>query len=117
MSKESISSLYDADLLLSLVDSNDKIDKNGIYSGLMTTKIFDYFMSGKPILNISPKNSDIEIFAKKIKYKMFYNFIASDTIKIKSFILGQINKDKFEDNCNVQIPDFSQRFKELKNLF
>ena len=90
------------------------MNSNPALSGLMTTKIFDYFLSNKPILNISPKGSDIENFSKKINYNLFYSFNANETNKIKSFLLKQMSGSQNFPSNIVDIPSFNNRFKQIK---
>lgn len=111
---KSIKSLMESNLLVSLVDGSRKLNSNPALSGLMTTKIFDYFLSNKPILNISPKGSDIENFSKKINYNSFYSFNANETCKIRSFLLKQMSSTQNSSSNIVDIPSFNNRFKQIK---
>lgn len=111
---KSIKSLIKSNVVVSLVDDSKKMNSNPALSGLMTTKIFDYFLSNKPILNISPKGSDIENFSKKINYNLFYSFNANETNKIKSFLLKQMSGSQNFPSNIVDIPSFNNRFKQIK---
>lgn len=114
---ESIKCLGSADLLVSLVDDSEKI-VNETINGLMTTKIFDYFLTKKTILNIGPVESDIAIFAKYIGYDSFINFRASEISHISKFLFREItNVDVSNDEQMIKLPIFSNKFNELKHIF
>ena len=59
---ESIRAIVGADLLLSLIHT-DRVSKDPAVTGLMTTKVYDYLLSGNPILNIGPENAEVVQFA------------------------------------------------------
>jgi hypothetical protein len=107
-----------ADLLLSLIydekvnhHSHDTIQ----ISGLMSTKIFDYFLSGNAIVNIGPDNADINIFANKIGYSNFFNFDSNREAELSQFISNAMNNlDIFRSKkSNISLPDFSSTFNDI----
>lgn len=73
--------MHSADVLLSLVNLHHSLKDVG-RQGVMTTKVFDYMIIGKPILNISSINAELNHFFDKIKYKKFYSYSAKQQIEI-----------------------------------
>lgn len=114
--KDSINAILSANLLVSLVDDG-KNNASSSVRGLMTTKIFDYFLSGLPIINIAPIKSDISIFASEISYKNFYSFDANDTSGILLFLENQILKREINENQfnNAYFPLFNLEFDNVIN--
>jgi hypothetical protein len=114
--EDSIRALGNADILISLVDDG----KNGYddaIAGIMTTKVFDYFLTGKPILSIGPILSNINTFAKEIKYNNYFSFESHETKSILSFLcLAQLNSKKMHSD-NLCLPFFEEEFKKISNIF
>ncbi|HQT24834.1 hypothetical protein [Daejeonella sp.] len=113
----SFQALQSAGLLISLVDDG-KLPYDDAVAGIMTTKIFDYLLSGKPILNIGPVNCDVVKFASQINYANFYTFAALETNEIRQFIkdLFLLNQNQVIDN-EVVIPNFEEEFTKVSGLF
>lgn len=108
---KAIQVLKEADLLLSLV-FDGPVSEQASIQGLMTTKVFDYLLSGKPILNIGPPNGDINILAQKIGYSEFYSFEYFQIQEVSDFLLSALqNIDNFRKRkVQVELPDFSECF-------
>ena len=111
---ESIEAILDADLLLSLVHTEEKSSDPSV-SGLMTTKIYDYFLSGGPILNIGPFDSEVNRFAGDIGYTPFHSFVASDTTGLCRFLQGAIDGEGLQslEPCSLEMTDFSSDFRAI----
>lgn len=111
---ESISAILEADLLLSLIHT-DSISKNPAVSGLLTTKVYDYFLSGNPILNISPVDAEINKFARMIDYNPFYTFIAEDHVGIGALLIDLLDNSglKSQKPLSVKMPNFSDDFRRI----
>lgn len=114
---EAIKELNQADVLVSLIDDGKQKFDDTI-AGLMTTKIFDYFLSGKKILNIGPKVSDVNIFADDIKYLDYFSFEASNREGIKSFLLSCLenNINNKMQNKELRMPYFENYHETLAKL-
>jgi hypothetical protein len=111
--QKSIQAILSADLLLSLIDSGDFETLEPSRSGIITTKIFDYLLSGLPILNIGSPNLEIITFAKLIGYKDFQNIQAKSLNELKDFFQKFIlNSEKLPIN-NIHMPDFSDNFTSI----
>jgi hypothetical protein len=78
---ESLRAMLDADLLLSLIHT-DRVSSDPAVTGHMSTKIYDYFLAGVPILNIGPINGEINQLAGAIGHRGFENVPADDTAAI-----------------------------------
>lgn len=109
-----ISAVKDADVLLSLVHGGEQCSDPSI-SGVMTTKVFDYFLSGNPVLNIGPLDAEIRQFATEIGFEPFYSYVASDTKGISDFLLQQLIKRSGGTGVktDVSLPNFSAQFKDI----
>jgi hypothetical protein len=114
---EAIKELYQADVLVSLIDDGKRKFDDTI-AGLMTTKIFDYFLSGKKILNIGPKVSDVNTFAYDIKYTDYFSFEAGDREGIKYFLLDCLenNLNDRSQNNELSMPFFENYHETLAKL-
>lgn len=111
---ESVEAILDADLLLSLVHT-ESVSSDPSVSGLMTTKIYDYFLSGNPILNIGPTDAEVNRFAQDIGYTAFHSFVAGDTVGLSRFLQGAIDGGilKSLEPCSLEMPDFSSVFRGI----
>lgn len=116
---ESIRAILSSDLLVSLVDDGkSKLDSS--ITGLMTTKIFDYFLAKIPIINIAPDNSDINNFALEIKHSGFYTFNADKIDSISIFLENQIRFSHLNSKPSIQekFPLFDFEFANvINNIF
>ena len=86
--------MKNADLLLSLISDKPSTAAGPEITGLMTTKIFDYLLSGSPILNIAPSNSDATYFLSQYGGKFVLSLEADDS--------HLINKELQNFICNQQ---------------
>lgn len=113
----SFQALQSASLLISLIDDG-KLPYDDAVAGIMTTKIFDYLLTGKPILNIGPVNCDVVKFASQINYSNFYTFAALESNEIRQFIedLFLLNRYQLIDNKSI-MPDFEKEFTKVSCLF
>ena len=108
---EAISFVKRADLLLSLV-SDRPSSKQAPFYGPMTTKVFDYFLSGKPIVNIGPPGAELNLFAKRIGYTEFYSFEYRQDYELAEFILKVLRDlaNFRKRTVCVEMPEFSNSF-------
>jgi len=108
---EAIQAVKKADLLLSLV-FDKPLDKQNPVNGIMTTKVFDYFLSGKPIINIGPPMADLNLFAEKIGYTEFHSFQYFQVLELVEYLSAALNDltNFRKRNISVEIPDFSDIF-------
>ena len=98
-----------ADLLLSLVFDRPLNQQNPV-NGIMTTKVFDYFLSGKPIISIGPRGADLNLFAEKFGYTEFHSFESFQVHELAEFLINAL-----QDLANfrkrhvcIEMPDFSE---------
>jgi hypothetical protein len=110
----SVEAILDADLLLSLVHTESTSSDPSV-SGLMTTKIYDYILSGNPILSIGPADAEVNRFAHDIGYTAFHSFVAGDTEGLSRFLEGAINDGTLQslEPCALGMPDFSSVFETI----
>lgn len=113
---ESINAILEADLLLSFIHT-DSVSVDSAVSGLLTTKVYDYFLSGKPILNIAPVDAEINKFAHLIEYDPFYTFVANDYTGIGDTLIGLLSMSglKIQKPLSVKLPNFSDDFRSILN--
>jgi hypothetical protein len=83
--EQSVEAILDADLLLSLIHTSSTASDPAV-AGLMTTKVYDYLLSGNPILNVGPSDAEINRFAAQIGYSPFHSFRAEDTSGLHDFV-------------------------------
>jgi peptidoglycan/xylan/chitin deacetylase (PgdA/CDA1 family) len=86
---ESVRAICGADLLLSLIHT-DRVARDPAVAGHMSTKVYDYFLSGIPILNIGPINADVNAFAASLRYAPFHSFPADDAAKLTQFLADAV---------------------------
>lgn len=108
---EAIQVVKKADLLLSLVFDRPLYKQNPV-NGIMTTKVFDYFLSGKPIINIGPQGADLNLFAERLGYTEFHSFESSQVYELAEFLINALqNLANFRKRRScIDMPDFSQIF-------
>jgi hypothetical protein len=112
---EAVAAVRGADILLSLVfDQNQGLNSDEVF-GVMTTKIFDYFLSGKPIINIGPIGADVARLARDIGYSEFHNFYVDQEEKLKDLIgLACDNLVLFRSRKSIaNLPDFKYDFDRI----
>lgn len=114
---EALELLKKATVLISLIDDgNRKYDAS--VAGLMTTKVFDYFLTGKPILNIGPTGCNTEAFAKEIGYIKFHSFEGRDIMGIRRFVEMTASQSGNQVmHQRVVLPDFYSDFQKAFVLF
>jgi hypothetical protein len=107
--EESIEAILRADLLLSLIHT-DSVASDPAVTGLMTTKLYDYFLSGKPILNIGPSDAEVNVFAGELAYTPFHSFPARETDALRRFVEGFASGRVLQrlEPLAVVMPDFAQ---------
>ncbi len=111
--EDAILGLNSASVLISLIDSGEVKYDNSV-AGLMTTKVFDYFITNKPILNIGPNKSDIIDFANEIKYKNFFSFEGNNILGIAKFFEEFISNSLCIDySSNINLPEFDNDFNKI----
>lgn len=115
--EESIEAILGADLLLSLVYTENK-SSNPSVSGMMTTKVFDYLLSGNPILSIGPVDAEINLFAESIGHSNFHSFCADESAELTTFLIkaiaGEVSGKR--SSITVELPDFSSNFEHILSL-
>ena len=110
---DSLRAMLDADLLLSLIHT-DRVSSDPAVRGHMSTKIYDYFLSGVPILNIGPVNADVNAFAAAIGHPAFHSMPADDTAAIGRAIdeIAASPRSGGEP-LRVVLPDFDRAFSAI----
>jgi len=111
---ESINAVKRADLLVSLVFDRSNSNRSSV-NGLMTTKVFDYFLSGKPIINIGPPGADLNLFAQRVGYTEFHSFESIAVDELSEFLLNALRDltNFRKRNVHVEMPDFSESFESI----
>jgi hypothetical protein len=99
--------MLDADLLLSLIHT-DRVSSDPAVTGHMSTKIYDYFLSGVPILNIGPVNAEVNQLAAEIGYRAFDSLPADDTAAIGRTIEQLVSAGRLRprEPFSVSLPRF-----------
>lgn len=110
---DSLRAMLDADLLLSLIHT-DRVSSDPAVTGHMSTKIYDYFLSGVPILNIGPVNAEINALAATIGHPAFHSAPADDTAAISAFIRGALDRrHRRAEPLSVVLPRFDATFSDI----
>ena len=101
-----------ADLLLSLVFDSQATEKTDEVLGSMTTKVFDYFLSGRPIVNIGPPEADLCVLAKQIGYEEFHSFESSEDQRLANYLSwAATHLDEVRRGGQpAQLPEFASSF-------
>lgn len=107
-----MSFMKNADLLLSLISTKSSSYAGPEITGLMTTKIFDYLLSGTPILNIAPSNCDATYFLTKYGGKSVVSLEADESELINNELGDFISNRKFTRalDSKVNLPTFEEDF-------
>lgn len=102
--KAALSSLFQADLLISVIH-NSVLSGDESVQGIITTKIFDYIIVGKPTINIAPKDNETRRLLKKIQTSQVYSYTGEDideiSYKIKISVENKDNNIKTYDEANL----------------
>jgi hypothetical protein len=110
---DSLHAMLDADLLLSLIHT-DRVSSDPAVTGHMSTKIYDYFLSGNPILNIGPVNADVNRLAAGIGHPGFHSVPAEDTREIARVLEDAVNgRLAHSEPLSVQLPLFEAAFSRV----
>lgn len=111
---ESVRAICGADLLLSLIHT-DRVARDPAVAGHMSTKVFDYFLSGNPILNIGPINADVNTFAASLRYAPFHSFAADDTAALTTFLADAVAGTTLRPvpPLSVRLPRFESDLAEI----
>jgi hypothetical protein len=110
---DSLRAMLDADLLLSLIHT-DRMSSDPAVTGHMSTKIYDYFLSGAPILNIGPVNAEINALAATIGHPAFHNAPADDTAAISAVVRDAVGRrHKPAQPLSVALPRFDVAFSKI----
>jgi glycosyltransferase involved in cell wall biosynthesis len=110
---DSLGAMLDADLLLSLIHT-DRVSSDPAVTGHMSTKIYDYFLSGNPILNIGPVNADVNRLAAEIGHGGFHSLPADDTAAIARVLEDAVNRRlTHAEPLSVQLPLFETAFSRV----
>lgn len=78
--------MWNSDILISLIH-NDVVAKDAGVRGIISTKIFDYVVTKKPILNICPSNSEVNELLHASEENNFYSFHSEQISDIHEFLL------------------------------
>lgn len=93
-----LKAMWNSDVLLSLVHS-DIVTNDLAIQGIITTKIFDYLITGKYIINIAPQNAEINTLISNTEYPRFFSF-NSTQINEMSLLLKQIYDFHYENRLH-----------------
>jgi hypothetical protein len=108
--EESLRAIAGADVLLSLIHL-ERVSDDPAVTGLLTTKVYDYFLSGRPILNIGPVNAEVNQFARRIGHQAFHTMPADEQGHIASFLADAIERPLDSvPAAVVEMPDFAADF-------
>lgn len=88
--KDALQVVHNADLCVSLIH-NEKISPNSGVRGIMSTKIFDYLILDKQVLNISPKDNELTFWLDKYKFRNVFTISGQDVAGIATFLMLRIN--------------------------
>lgn len=104
---DALRAVIGADLLLSLIHT-DRVSASPAVTGLMTTKLYDYLLSGNPILNIGPVNAEAVGFAARMRYRAFHTFTADDLDGLRNFLNLAVTDAAAMKTAlvSVPLPDF-----------
>jgi len=108
-----------SDVTISVVHNSGSASSSSVL-GIMTTKIFDYLIVNKHILNIAPVNSELSLWLNQNKFNNIKNIVGEDVEGIKTYFLNILQKEKRilnvqEKNLKVEIPIWENQFS--KNVF
>jgi hypothetical protein len=105
--QDALRAVIGADLLLSLIHTDREAASPAI-TGLMTTKVYDYLLSGNPIVNIGPVNAEAVHFAARMGYRAFHTFTAGDVDGLRGFLDRALDEGGVLKTTplSVPLPDF-----------
>jgi hypothetical protein len=110
---DSLLAMLGADLLLSLIHT-DRVSSDPAITGHMSTKIYDYFLSGVPILNIGPVNAEINALAATIGHPAFRSAPADDTVAISAVVRDAVGRRyRHAEPLSVVLPRFDLTFSDI----
>ncbi len=110
--EDTVKELLDADLMISVVKNSDFTD-DPIISGIITTKIFDYIILNKTVLNICPRGAELLTLIQQYQIKNIHSFTGSETLRVKEFIqhliagVHSINTPETDSPLKWESQDFS----------
>jgi hypothetical protein len=104
---DSVRAILGAGVLLSLIHT-DHDSTSPAVTGLMTTKLYDYLLSSRPILNIGPVNAEAATFAARAGSREFHSFTADDREGLTRFLERAVAGDLAapREPLSVSLPDF-----------
>jgi hypothetical protein len=113
--RDAVAAVIEADALLSLVYDSSGGPRTDEINGLMTTKVFDYFLSGKPIINVGPAAADVCVLAGRMAYREFHTFESSQLAELSRFIGdGVEDLRKFRQRSSTaELPNFTSELREI----
>lgn len=111
---DSLRAMLGADVLLSLIHT-DRMSASPAVTGLMTTKLFDYLLSGRPILNIGPANAEAADFAARVGCREFHSFTADDRDGVRGFLEAPTAESlsTHAGPLSVSLPDFEAQLNAI----
>jgi hypothetical protein len=89
--EDTVKELLDSDMMISVVKNAD-FTNDPIISGIITTKIFDYIILNKRVLNICPKGAELLTLIQRYQLKNIHSFTSSETLRIKEFIQQMLSE-------------------------
>lgn len=97
--------MWGSDILISLIH-NDVITEDENVKGIISTKIFDYIVTKKPILNISPTNAELNELLYVSQENNFYSYHSEQIDAIYDFLMG-FDKNKLRDRVFLSSSEYS----------
>lgn len=110
--EDTVKELLNADLMISVIKNFDFTD-DPIISGIITTKIFDYIILNKTVLNICPKGAELLTLIEQYQIKNIHSFTASETLRVKEFLqqlitgVHSFNTYEIDSPLKWEFQDFS----------
>lgn len=105
ISKKDATSLVCSSNILISLNYNSNLGNFSSANCLITTKVFDYLLSGKPVINVGLKDSELCQFIDSIGYQSFFTFDYNDSHQISTKILSILKNNKIS-SCQVNFPLF-----------
>lgn len=119
--EEAIRMVANSDLALSVICSLSQTEDDAL-RGVITTKIFDYLILNKEVLNIVPHSFEFNVFANNMKLKGLHNFEPQDTDGIAEFLRSQLerkrnsNRTKDSDDTLAMRDAWDSQIENLNSL-
>lgn len=89
--QEALTLVRGGDVAVSLI-SGDTVSSNAHVKGIISTKIFDYMLMNKCILNIGPRDNELTIWLDRRMPDKVTSFVADDIAGIAMFLKGRVDR-------------------------